>query len=38
MGIFFIFLINIAGKPTVMGDGSNTKIMSNLLFIRKIDL
>ena len=28
IGIFFIFLIKIAGIPTVIGDGSNTKMIS----------
>ena len=30
IGIFFIFLINIAGKHTVIGDGAYTNITSYL--------
>ena len=32
IGIFLIFFIKIAGRHTVIGDGSNTKIISNFLF------
>jgi hypothetical protein len=35
IGIFFTFLINIAGRQTVIGEGSKTKIISNFLFNKK---
>ena len=38
IGIFLIFFIKIAGKPTVIGDGSKTKIISILEFNNPNDL
>ena len=35
IGILLIFFMKIAGKPTVIGEGSKTKIKSYLYFIRK---
>ena len=38
IGILLIFFMKIAGKPTVMGDGSKTKMMSILFFTKNNDV